>query len=118
LSAADLVVSRAGAGTLAELARCGTPAVLVPYPHAADNHQQANAAWFVQEGGGLMVGQPALGGLGVLVRDLISDDARLARLRVGLRQMDRPGALGLILDDLETLHQPPLVPETIQFTLA
>ena len=39
LSAADLVVSRAGAGTLAELVRCETPAVLIPFPQAADNHQ-------------------------------------------------------------------------------
>ena len=46
LSAADLVVSRAGAGTIAELIRCATPAILVPYPQAADNHQAANAAFF------------------------------------------------------------------------
>ena len=118
LSAADLVVSRAGAGTLAELARCGTPAVLVPYPHAADNHQQANATWFAQEGGALVVEQPALGGLGTLVRGLLADDARLGRLRAGVRQIDRPGSLDLILDDLETLNQPPPAPEAIQFTLA
>ena len=54
LSAADLVISRAGAGTLAELVQCGTPAILVPYPHAADNHQQANARYFEAQGGGLV----------------------------------------------------------------
>ena len=50
LSAADLVVSRAGAGTLAELVRCEVPAILVPYPHAASDHQRANAAFFERQG--------------------------------------------------------------------
>ena len=77
-----------------------------------------NATWFAQEGGALVVEQPALGGLGTLVRGLLADDARLGRLRAGVRQIDRPGSLDLILDDLETLNQPPPAPEAIQFTLA
>ena len=44
LQHADLAISRAGAGSLSELAVCGTPAVLVPFPQAADQHQEANAA--------------------------------------------------------------------------
>ncbi len=118
LSAADLAVSRAGAGTLAELARCATPAILVPFPHAADNHQQANAAWLVQEGGGLVLDQAGLEKLGPLARELLADDPRLARFRAGLRQLDRPGALGLILDDLESLNQPQSAAMAMQFTLA
>ena len=47
---ADLVVSRAGGTTLAELASAGAPAILVPYPHAADNHQLANARLFAMQG--------------------------------------------------------------------
>jgi UDP-N-acetylglucosamine--N-acetylmuramyl-(pentapeptide) pyrophosphoryl-undecaprenol N-acetylglucosamine transferase len=43
LQHADLVISRAGAGSLSELAVCGSPAILVPFPQAADNHQDANA---------------------------------------------------------------------------
>jgi UDP-N-acetylglucosamine--N-acetylmuramyl-(pentapeptide) pyrophosphoryl-undecaprenol N-acetylglucosamine transferase len=42
-SAADIAITRAGAGTLAELATCKTPAILIPYPQAADDHQTANA---------------------------------------------------------------------------
>jgi UDP-N-acetylglucosamine--N-acetylmuramyl-(pentapeptide) pyrophosphoryl-undecaprenol N-acetylglucosamine transferase len=103
LSAADLVVSRAGAGTLAELARCETPAILVPYPQAADNHQQANAQYFAQQGGGLVLEQGRLDQLGPLVRGLLTDPGRLARFRTGLRQMDRPGTLDLIVRDLGSL---------------
>ena len=48
---ADLAICRAGAGTLAELAAAGLPAILVPYPHAADNHQEANARAMADAGG-------------------------------------------------------------------
>ena len=47
---ADLAVSRAGAGTLIELAMTGTPAILIPYPFAAEDHQTYNAAAFSQTG--------------------------------------------------------------------
>lgn len=50
LQRADLAISRAGAGTLTELAVTQTPAILIPYPYAADNHQAYNAANFVKAG--------------------------------------------------------------------
>ena len=71
LSAADLVVSRAGAGTLAELIRCEVPAILVPYPHAASDHQRANAAFFERQGGGLVVEESTLGGMQSEVLELV-----------------------------------------------
>jgi UDP-N-acetylglucosamine--N-acetylmuramyl-(pentapeptide) pyrophosphoryl-undecaprenol N-acetylglucosamine transferase len=49
-AAADLVVSRSGATTVAELAVCGKPAVLVPFPFAADNHQEYNARTLASRG--------------------------------------------------------------------
>jgi len=51
---ADLLVSRAGATTLAELAVLGKPALLIPYPYAADNHQEKNAEYYVEGGGALL----------------------------------------------------------------
>jgi UDP-N-acetylglucosamine--N-acetylmuramyl-(pentapeptide) pyrophosphoryl-undecaprenol N-acetylglucosamine transferase len=54
-AAADVVVSRAGASTLAELAATAKPAVLVPYPHATDDHQTHNARGFAEGGGALVV---------------------------------------------------------------
>ena len=59
LQHADLAISRAGAGSLSELAVCGTPSVLVPFPQAADRHQEANAACAAKCGGAVIVHQHA-----------------------------------------------------------
>jgi UDP-N-acetylglucosamine--N-acetylmuramyl-(pentapeptide) pyrophosphoryl-undecaprenol N-acetylglucosamine transferase len=59
-AAADLVVSRSGATTVAELAVCGKRAVLIPYPFAADNHQEYNARSLAQRGGGEVIVQKDL----------------------------------------------------------
>jgi UDP-N-acetylglucosamine--N-acetylmuramyl-(pentapeptide) pyrophosphoryl-undecaprenol N-acetylglucosamine transferase len=103
LSAADLVVSRAGAGTIAELIRCATPAILVPFPQAADNHQWANARSFEQQGGGIVLDQQNLGDLDREVREVIFNDSLLHKFRENLRRMDRANSLDFILDDLEQL---------------
>jgi UDP-N-acetylglucosamine--N-acetylmuramyl-(pentapeptide) pyrophosphoryl-undecaprenol N-acetylglucosamine transferase len=57
LSAADIAVSRSGAGFLAECARCEVSAILIPFPFAADDHQKANALHFCKQGGGVMMDQ-------------------------------------------------------------
>tara|TARA_B100000085_G_scaffold54280_1_gene47516 strand:- start:110 stop:634 length:525 start_codon:yes stop_codon:yes gene_type:complete len=57
LQHADLAISRAGAGSLSELAVCGTPSVLVPFPQAADQHQEANAACAASLGAAVIVHQ-------------------------------------------------------------
>jgi UDP-N-acetylglucosamine--N-acetylmuramyl-(pentapeptide) pyrophosphoryl-undecaprenol N-acetylglucosamine transferase len=59
LQHADLAISRAGAGSLSELAVCGTPSILVPFPQAADQHQDANAACAAELGGAVIVHQHA-----------------------------------------------------------
>ena len=58
LRRAHLVICRAGASTIAELAAAGRPAILIPYPHAMDDHQSANATAFAASGGGWAVAQP------------------------------------------------------------
>lgn len=101
LSAADLVVARAGAGSLAEFARIGSPAILVPYPQAADDHQRANAAWFAAQGGGVVVDQKELSRLTPLATALIVDDDGLARHRAALARLADEPALDFILHDLD-----------------
>lgn len=110
LSAADLVVSRAGAGTIAELIRCETPAILVPFPQAADDHQRANAAFFEKQGGGLVVEQTRIETLQAEVLDTIFNDWLLRRFRSNLQRMDRANPLEQLLDDLEELTAPPRQP--------
>jgi UDP-N-acetylglucosamine--N-acetylmuramyl-(pentapeptide) pyrophosphoryl-undecaprenol N-acetylglucosamine transferase len=103
LSAADLVVSRAGAGTLAELIRCETPAVLVPFPQAADDHQRANASFFERQGGGVVIEQISLKSLTAEVLDIIFNDALLRKFRGNLERMDRANSLSLMLSDLDAI---------------
>jgi UDP-N-acetylglucosamine--N-acetylmuramyl-(pentapeptide) pyrophosphoryl-undecaprenol N-acetylglucosamine transferase len=79
LGRAHLVISRAGASTVAELAAVGRPALLVPYPYAADDHQTANARAFAQAGGGWVVPQADLapGMLAGCLGQLFADGASL-----------------------------------------
>lgn len=103
LSAADLVVSRAGAGTIAELMRCETPAILVPFPHAADDHQRANASFFERQGGGVVIEQVSMKSLTAEILDVIFNDSLLRKFRTNLERMDRADSLALMLADLEAI---------------
>lgn len=101
LSSADLVVARAGAGSLAEFARIGVPAILIPFPQAADDHQRANAAYFAAQGGGLVLPQERIAELTALASGLLADPVRIAGFRAGLARLDEIPSLTFILDDLE-----------------
>jgi UDP-N-acetylglucosamine--N-acetylmuramyl-(pentapeptide) pyrophosphoryl-undecaprenol N-acetylglucosamine transferase len=103
MSAADLVLSRAGAGTISELVQCETPAILIPYPYAADNHQHANAVYFEQQGGGLVIPEGSLANLRQEVLDTIFNDWLLNKFRGNLRRMAHENAIATIVQDLEEL---------------
>lgn len=77
-SAADLVVSRAGASSLNEIAFFGLPSILVPYPYAADNHQEANAKIFVRHGAAEMAieSESNTDTFSLLLENLLLDDRR------------------------------------------
>ncbi len=96
---AQLVVCRAGATTIAELTACGRPALLVPYPYAAGDHQTANARALARRGAALMLPQaeltPAL--LARLVSDLLNDRERLQSMSGAARSLAKRGAAELIL---------------------
>ncbi len=104
---ADLVVARAGATTLAELSVMGLPALLIPYPYAADDHQAKNAQYYVEGGGARMFRESGLDGrsLASAMIGLLRDSAELAGMAAGMKKMGRPEATRLILDDCLELIQ-------------
>ena len=109
LFASDLVVSRAGGSTLAELALAGVPAVLVPYPQAADNHQTANAKVFTAAGACRMIDETQQVGVldAALARELepvIVDNFLREEMGRAMQRLARPQAAsqiaGAITDQL------------------
>lgn len=95
----DLVVSRAGATTLAEIAVLGKPALLIPYPHAADNHQQKNGDYYVEGGGALQFIQKTLTAekLGEAMTGLLRDPEKLGQMSTAMRKLSFPDAAGRIV---------------------
>jgi UDP-N-acetylglucosamine--N-acetylmuramyl-(pentapeptide) pyrophosphoryl-undecaprenol N-acetylglucosamine transferase len=102
LAAPDLAVSRAG-GTVWELAASGTPAILVPYPHATADHQTLNARHFERGGGAVVVPEPELDRVPALVDELLADPQRLESMSAAMRSMARPGAAEEIAEELIAL---------------
>jgi UDP-N-acetylglucosamine--N-acetylmuramyl-(pentapeptide) pyrophosphoryl-undecaprenol N-acetylglucosamine transferase len=108
-SAADVVVSRAGAGTLTEIAAFGLPAILIPYPFAAADHQAHNARVFERAGAARMIRQSQLGGhhaekgerLGEAIAGLLGDDAQRHRMSVAAHSLAVPDAEQRIADLIE-----------------
>lgn len=81
-SAADLAVARAGAASLAELAFFALPAILIPFPYAADDHQTRNAEIFVRAGAGILLKESDISGdvLARRIKELITDAHKLRRM--------------------------------------
>jgi UDP-N-acetylglucosamine--N-acetylmuramyl-(pentapeptide) pyrophosphoryl-undecaprenol N-acetylglucosamine transferase len=100
-AAADLVVCRAGAMTVAELAVAGVPAILVPYPHAVDDHQSANARFLVERGAGWLLpqSQATPQALAALIEG--ADRAVLLAMAQRAREAARPDATRAVADACE-----------------
>jgi UDP-N-acetylglucosamine--N-acetylmuramyl-(pentapeptide) pyrophosphoryl-undecaprenol N-acetylglucosamine transferase len=102
---AHLVVCRAGATTLAELTACGRPAILIPYPFAAADHQSANARALARKGAALMLPQSELTPerLARMVGDLFRDRERLLAMGAAARSLAKRGAADLILKECQAI---------------
>ena len=102
MARADVVVARSGAGTVAEVAGIGRPALLVPFPFAADDHQVENALALERAGGAVCVRQDQADALRIAgeLSSLLGDTARLARMSAASRAFGRPDAATDIAKDL------------------
>jgi len=116
LAAADLVVGRAGASTLAEVTALGLPMVVVPYPHAG-GHQRANAAALAASGAARLVEDDDFDGAALLAgAALLDEPAQLAGMSRASREQGRPGAADAVAELLLALarRQPPPSPAAIE----
>lgn len=97
---AELVIGRAGATTVAELAIAGKPAVFIPYPFAADNHQELNAREMAEQGAALMFKQSELTAekLADALRPLLADPAKRAAMGEVMKRLAKPGAAAAVVD--------------------
>lgn len=97
---ADLAICRAGALTVAELAAAGLPAILVPFPHAIDDHQYHNGQWLAQAGAALLIREAELDPprLAVALDALLGDAARRAAMAAGARALALPAAARVVAD--------------------
>jgi len=104
---ADLVICRAGATTVAELAGLAKPAILVPYPYAADDHQRANAESLVAAGAARLVLDAEATGerLAKEVRALRAESGALAAMGERIRRFGRPDAADRVLEATAALVQ-------------
>lgn len=102
--AADLVLSRAGASSLTELAHAGLPSVLVPYPHAADDHQTRNAEVFAAAGAARLVQERELDEekLAAVVISILGDLQTRAGMAQAARGLDVPDAAARVVEVIET----------------
>ena len=91
---ADLAITRAGAGIISELCIKGLPAILIPFPHAADDHQTFNAKALEEQGAAVMIKESDLTGptLKETINALIKDKEKLDRMALILRRLAMPDA--------------------------
>ncbi len=114
--AADLVLARAGASTVAELIHTGRPAILVPFPHATARHQDENARYLENNGGAVVLnqqsessGQPAIPGLRETLLELLENRDRLEQMAENSRRLFNGSAASKVADALLRIARPEAV---------
>lgn len=94
MAAAQLVIARSGASSVAELAAIGRPSILIPYPHAMDDHQTANAMALAQPGGAILAPEAGLttDALARHIAQILLDPEGAVRMAAAAKAVGRPGA--------------------------
>lgn len=107
LGAADLVISRSGAMSVAEIQAVGTPSILIPYPMAAGNHQEFNARVITDQGGGILIKDKALTGefLVKKVESLLGDEQKLRMMSEITMKLSILNAGDRIYDEINKLME-------------
>jgi UDP-N-acetylglucosamine--N-acetylmuramyl-(pentapeptide) pyrophosphoryl-undecaprenol N-acetylglucosamine transferase len=102
-SAADLVVSRAGAASLSEISQFALPSILIPFPFAADFHQHRNAEAFRDAGAAEMIEEKTADPetFALMIRNLLTDGRRRERMAASAAAVLPRGAAGLVADVME-----------------
>ena len=106
-AASNLVISRSGGASLTELASLGLPSVLVPYPHAADDHQTFNARCFEAAGASVLVQESALNpvSLAEMIAGMLADSGRLETMARAAEGLGAGDAVEKICDSLEEVQK-------------
>ncbi len=115
LASAHLVIGRAGASTVAELATVGRPSILIPYPYAADDHQTANARAFEAAGACIVIlhADFTVAALAGHLRALFEAPQRLGAMAQPAHAAGRPDAAARLADIVDELISPHLTPSGV-----
>jgi UDP-N-acetylglucosamine--N-acetylmuramyl-(pentapeptide) pyrophosphoryl-undecaprenol N-acetylglucosamine transferase len=107
-SAADFAVARSGAASLAELATFTLPAILIPFPYAADDHQTRNAEIFASADAGIILKESDLAGdlLARHIGEFATDPERLRRMSQNSSKLAPKNAAALVVETMERYTQP------------
>ncbi|EJC75675.1 undecaprenyldiphospho-muramoylpentapeptide beta-N-acetylglucosaminyltransferase [Rhizobium leguminosarum bv. trifolii WSM2012] len=105
LAKAHLVICRSGASTVSEISVIGRPAVLVPYPHALDHDQAANAAALAATGGAKVISQSELSPekIAAILTAVMNDPEKLAHMAAAAKRAGKPDAANLLADMVEAI---------------
>jgi UDP-N-acetylglucosamine--N-acetylmuramyl-(pentapeptide) pyrophosphoryl-undecaprenol N-acetylglucosamine transferase len=107
IAAADLVVCRAGAMTIGELAAVGRGAIFVPFAAATNNHQEVNARVVEQAGGGIVITEKELTPerLSSAITEIMTNPERMRRMAEAARKLAAPEATKKIVDSIESIQR-------------
>ena len=107
-SAADFAIARSGAASLAELAAFSLPAILIPFPYAAEDHQTRNAEIFARAEAGVILKESDLAGdlLARKIRELTGDPGMLLRMSENSARLAPKNAAALVVETMERYTQP------------